>query len=1355
MNVDILPLDAPLPQAVNSLLKVPVAVLDRDLYYAEDAFLHAVIVFAETRVALWGYRVDVMEGAQATPATVGPLPTAPHAPRIELKLELAPLATLTYRLRVTLLDQAGTLVETLETPSFEVLATRRRSVAPALPEPLTLENFDGTPWPVTLGIPFAEGQLDDDHALVVQDRRGRRVEAQVETISRWHPAPGGRSGVRWVRLDFVAREPSYQLVAAPRPAPSLTWVDTSSPDRILVSGDEVAFAVFTHAFAGISELKRRVQGAWVPIAGQPRGPYLCVEAFFPATSPAAGRLTEAYFEARLDANVQVEVEQLGPVAVTIVARGEYVYAGGGLEWETTAGRVAIPTGERVGRFVTRITAFRELAQVHVSHRSILSDECGNTREDLAQALRRDGSFAEQEITDSLGNYVYDAGEPWKRPVDIGWELGLEELQAASLGWERAGCAETLTLDPWPAARMSVHQFAHDACSLIVDTTDLITGARKREVRRVKDGRRAEGWVAGLVAQDRVALTLALRDIWQKFPKELSALRDDTGAPAVAVHLWPRHGRTSVGSEDAQQLFVTGAHEPNALALSASAEALRAELYKLPWAHSGRALDLRVPARFFAQLLRARQLQGVSGFEDRDTLDVSELREMVSRTAQGLAVASEFALFMDPAPLPTAEALASVARRRARLWQSAPFAHPSARWNADSGVEGDIASAAAVQEPAFEAAHRAAVRAIERTVVDAAGAYGMWIYGDIHDGWVPSYPALAAGRHTMIGVPDLHRVWSASHYRSVWTAWLHYFRSGDPDLLRWAWATSDHYLDVNTYRSSTPQPYHRGAGDMAHCYGVTPWGSPGDVSGHFIDPDASRLRYCLSGDGWARETYELWWREFLQRGGLGGDFREGVTSLGAVTTRYLHTRDPLALLITRLGARALFNQRRTTQAPPSFSFTGLTPDHPVWHRQWLSHYHQLTGDRDAVRFASDWLDFIDALPGEVPLGPAAFAIRVSKSAADALRALNRLRPELWDKIATVLHRPDALYDGYGTHALADAARWLQEAPYFLHEARQVGLRIEPAPQPTSPPATERQGRSTYPERRQGTAKTRVYVLVPAATPSFSLRIALLSGENIVSRRMGLLVRRFVRGTSTWQTVITTLSWPQTVATATPVDELINHGTTLGEALHEITTTEESVPLLAPLSSFPEVYELWGAPSTSSSDDAGRLVSLYGSYLYGRHDWFVAPAHGAAREYVLVLEANDDRGRRNTPHFVSVRDALGASSQPRKVSPPPKPIGPWSYEYPRLGPRADLGTALPRHGSGYQLFRPTNDPDLTQVGFSVTASSAAPARLFVAGDRGAQVRLEHGDERLLLAEDSAALAAVVAFIQTFAVPLAALA
>src|SRR3990172_2966661 len=65
-------------------------------------------------------------------------------------------------------------------------------------------------WPVTSGIPFAEGELKDPQAVALSDDSGGRAPLQTEVLARW---PDG--SIRWLLADF-------QVDLAPRPRKGVT-----------------------------------------------------------------------------------------------------------------------------------------------------------------------------------------------------------------------------------------------------------------------------------------------------------------------------------------------------------------------------------------------------------------------------------------------------------------------------------------------------------------------------------------------------------------------------------------------------------------------------------------------------------------------------------------------------------------------------------------------------------------------------------------------------------------------------------------------------------------------------------------------------------------------------------------------------------------------------------------------------------------------------------------------------------------------------------------------------------------------------------------------------------------------------
>ena len=58
-------------------------------------------------------------------------------------------------------------------------------------------GVDRTLWPVTSGIPFAQGVLQDDQTTALYDSSSQEMPLQTEVLTRW---PDG--SVRWLLLDL-------------------------------------------------------------------------------------------------------------------------------------------------------------------------------------------------------------------------------------------------------------------------------------------------------------------------------------------------------------------------------------------------------------------------------------------------------------------------------------------------------------------------------------------------------------------------------------------------------------------------------------------------------------------------------------------------------------------------------------------------------------------------------------------------------------------------------------------------------------------------------------------------------------------------------------------------------------------------------------------------------------------------------------------------------------------------------------------------------------------------------------------------------------------------------------------------
>src|SRR5205823_241276 len=96
---------------------------------------------------------------------------------------------------------------------------------------------------------------------------------------------------------------------------------------------------------------------------------------------------------------------------------------------------------------------------------------------------------------------------------------------------------------------------------------------------------------------------------------------------------------------------------------------------------------------------------------------------------------------------------------------------------------------------------------------------------------------------------------------------------------------------------------------------------------FIDPDAYRLRWLLTGSGWSRELYQQW-IDALGNADMSvvNSSRDGINTLGALVSAFEDTWNPNVLLWLRASADATFKY----YADPlraGYRFRAVNPDWP--------------------------------------------------------------------------------------------------------------------------------------------------------------------------------------------------------------------------------------------------------------------------------------------------------------------------------------------------------------------------------------------------------------------------------------------
>jgi hypothetical protein len=507
----------------------------------------------------------------------------------------------------------------------------------------------------------------------------------------------------------------------------------------------------------------------------------------------------------------------------------------------------------------------------------------------------------------------------------------------------------------------------------------LVGSKETEIL----GGRSIGWFTVKTALGRPALTLYVRDFWRKFPQEM-----EFTPGGLVYHQWPAHGMRSFTPQEMYD---------------------RGEIYKLRYMHEGRLMDLRFPALAYDFLKEMDRSQ---------PWDPEHMSEMaINGNGQGIAVADEFTLlFHSPE-----EQVAPFAD----LVEQDPHARALPEWNANSNVEGNLSAVDPRRFPEAEADLSSYYPDYRRVIVDGTSEYGRWIYADVHNNWdVPH------------GRANLHRVWHASHYRNVWTPWLLYFRGGPFEILRWARANTDHFMDIDTVQFDDPALPLKGhlAGSMYHCKGFTPWGASRwgqriddmyvGVWGHWINPCAYLFRYLVEGDKRALDLYRLWGIALGRVALPTGAGREVGNTLAEIIDYYRFTWDPDAIVWINDMANGLL-ARKLEDWPNPGSF-------PLFNLFWFSKLYELTRDQ---RVLERCLGYCDTFGAENPM-----LLAWAYEQTGNRRYLNpQVSAEILDQSRAVYRCPGDPLDGYRFTFTSTGVWHVQSAPYWMHALVKAGVQ----------------------------------------------------------------------------------------------------------------------------------------------------------------------------------------------------------------------------------------------------------------------------------------------------------------------------
>ena len=376
-----------------------------------------------------------------------------------------------YRLRVTHVSEAG---------EEKTVTPLRIAPTPKLTEKTTIplrvqwpEGFSlSGDVPLYAGVAFPGGMLRSTEGLRVMDGEGREVPSQWDILARWTP----NGSIKWAAARFAGRRDRSYSVEAGRgvtraAAPGKALRVDDSAQAITV---DTGVARFEMPKAG-PLLRRAWLGDKLLLDGE--GGCLIV-------TDQKGRVAD---ERQGTASEAPVVESAGPICAVIRREG----------------LLRTATGERLGKYVVRLTFSAGCSFVPVQHTFINTENTTQTQyADLAFRVRP------------------AMGGAWKVEA------------ATSAGREGKAFAERI--DPRAGDGLYLLQglYKHHYQPKCEYSVGLRRG--KQEWKTVESGEVAGDWMCASGAEGGVALSV--RWFAQAFPKELEA-----GPEGLTAHLWSSRG----------------------------------------------------------------------------------------------------------------------------------------------------------------------------------------------------------------------------------------------------------------------------------------------------------------------------------------------------------------------------------------------------------------------------------------------------------------------------------------------------------------------------------------------------------------------------------------------------------------------------------------------------------------------------------------------------------------------------------------------------------------------------------------------------------------------------------------------
>ena len=573
--------------------------------------------------------------------------------------------------------------------------------------------------------------------------------------------------------------------------------------------------------------------------------------------------------------------------------------------------------------------------------------------------------------------------------DIGFRLPMK-VKRVAFGGDKTHQAEV-------AADGSTYLLQYDADKYGIGTSDAAVEWTDKPL-----GKRSKGWVrAGDGAGRQV--TLACRDLWQQFPKELEAV----GGKALVFHAWPAHGVAK------PKRSVT-----------------RANLQYLWFCHEGKTLDFAVPPSDYDHK--------VKGLAERAMRYVRAARQA---NVIGLAKTHELLVgFHD-------KRNKADVREAVEAWQAPPVVMAEPEWMCASGVFGRMRHRDPKRFPEIERKLEKAWDC-ERRLAARTRDYGMFHWGDGHSVW-----DFATGRWS-----DVYRCWRGFHHGAPRVSWMLYFRSGDPKYLRHAIRNARHAMDIDVCHYSTKRleglSYPKGkiVGALNDYKGLAHWHSGNRLFDYNSLTDFMLWHTYMTGDRRGLDV-ALEWGEAVKRrfDGRPAAGRSGAGVTSALIELYQATWDPAYKRVIDAHVSNFLDKVQVMDPTKKVGGRSLPKGaFPGWenYAPWLQRYVDLTDDAKAKRRMALWGDaYLAGAGGHGSWSKPRCYVNVMAYAWFATGDPKYLRHGLYcarEYLAGVEEAPGELYDGFphmGQMSLGPGYM-AQQIPYLLAALARYGKPVKP-------------------------------------------------------------------------------------------------------------------------------------------------------------------------------------------------------------------------------------------------------------------------------------------------------------------------